>query len=273
MEMEPQLSLRDNIKTNIAKKGAFLYEEVIFILKEELREPKIYFSVLKEISLGKTKLNDIKNVLGVERTLLTRYIETLETLDLIEKQIPVTSKPKSKNTIYFLKDNFFRFWFRFVFPYKKDLERNNNKNFLGNLKRNLDSFIGHSFEQICQEFLLKSELLFHADKIGRQWGRMPKEHKSQYEIDICAINEKTKEILFAECKWKEKANGISILNELKEKAKYVQWNSNKREEYYIIFAKISYLPNHLKIARFKIRMLNSLILKRWKGFLGINKMK
>lgn len=84
---------------------------------------------------------------------------------------------------------------------------------------------------------MKSELWFHADKIGRQWGRTPKEHKSQYEIDICAINEKTKEILFAECKWKEKANGISILNELKEKAKYVQWNDNKRKEYYIIFAK------------------------------------
>ena len=51
------------------------------------------------------------------------------------------------------------------------------------------------------------------------------------------MNEKTKEILFGECKWKEKVNALSILNGLKEKTKNVDWNSNDRKEIYTIFAK------------------------------------
>lgn len=238
LELDQKLSLLENIKFNIAQRGVFLYEEPIFILKEELREPKIYFSLLKEISSGKVKLNDIKNALGVERTLLGRYIETLETLDFIEKQTPVTSSPKSKNTIYFLKDNFFRFWFKFIFPYKKELDTNRSEFFMKNIKKNLNSFIGNSFEIVCQEFLEKT-MIFQYDRVGKQWGKIPKasKDKNQYEIDICALNEKSKEILFCECKWQDKIDACDVLNGLKEKAKYVNWHNGKRKEYYVIFAK------------------------------------
>lgn len=239
LEIDPKLDLLENIKVNIARKGAFLYDEASFILKEELREPRIYFSLLKEISSGKTKLNNIKNALGVESTLLGRYIETLETLDLIEKQIPVTAKPKSKNTHYYLKDNYFRFWFKFIFPYKKDLERNEFKNLLANLRKELNPFIGHSFEQTCKEYILRMNLPFLINKIGRQWGKIPEKPKNenQYEIDIVALNEKTKDILFAECKWQNNVNAKKLLKDLKEKANYVKWKNDKRKEHYAIFAK------------------------------------
>ncbi len=52
-----------------------------------------------------------------------------------------------------------------------------------------------------------------------------------------SINEQTKEILFVECKWQENINATKILKELKEKAKFVQWNIEKRMEHYAIFAK------------------------------------
>ena len=239
LEMDSQLSVIKNVNLNIARKGAFLYEEPIFILKEELREPKIYFSLLKEIAAGKIRLNDLKNALGVERTLLGRYIETLETLDLIEKQIPVTVEPRSKNTCYFMKDNFFRFWFKFIFPYRKNLEMNENKEFLDNLKRNFNVFMGFSFEQICTEFLLRQQdLLFNFTKIGRQWGKFKGEPgKNNYEIDICGLNEKEKKILFGECKWKDKVNAYAVLNQLKKKVEYVDWFKDDRKEYYCLFAK------------------------------------
>lgn len=238
LELNPRLDLWENIKSNIARKGAFLYEEVYFILKEELREPRFYFSLLKEIASGRTRLKYLSDALGVERTLLGRYIETLENLDLIEKQVPPTAKPNSKNTRYFLKDNFFRFWFRFVFPHKKELERKEVKKFLNNLKKNLSSFVGYSFEQICQEFLLKQDL-FSFTKLGRQWGKIPNapKDKNQYEIDFCGINEKEKTILFGECKWQSQVNVYSVLNELKEKAAYVDWHNKERKEYYAIFVK------------------------------------
>ena len=47
-----------------------------------------------------------------------------------------------------------------------------------------------------------------------------------------------KEILFGECKWKEKANVLNILKELEEKAGFVDWNKSKREEIFVIFARL-----------------------------------
>jgi len=76
--------------------------------------------------------------------------------------------------------------------------------------------------------------------IGKWWGAyrdMETKERKTAEIDIVSINELTKEILFVECKWQEKVNARHILADLKEKAKRVQWNNEKRREYYAIFAR------------------------------------
>ena len=97
------------------------------------------------------------------------------------------------------------------------------------------------FEKIILELLKKKVILlrFEFDKINKQWGKIPgvPKDKNQYEIDICALNEKTKEILFGECKWKDNVNPEKVLHELEEKASYIEWNNGKRKEHYVIFAK------------------------------------
>ncbi|MBI3165185.1 MAG: ATP-binding protein, partial [Chloroflexi bacterium] len=45
-------SLEENIKETVLKRGAFLYDEVRFILQQELREPRNYFAVLQAIAAG-----------------------------------------------------------------------------------------------------------------------------------------------------------------------------------------------------------------------------
>ncbi|MFH2092129.1 MAG: hypothetical protein ABIJ31_07175 [Pseudomonadota bacterium] len=48
-------------------------------------------------------------------------------LDILERITPVTetNPEKSKNGLYIIKDNFIRFWFRFVYPYRNCLEMEN----------------------------------------------------------------------------------------------------------------------------------------------------
>jgi uncharacterized protein len=93
----------------------------------------------------------------------------------------------------------------------------------------LGHYSSRIFEDISTEWLGKSRA-FDFTRIGKWW------HKEQ-EIDIVALNEKEKGILFAECKWKENVDVEAILSELKEKAKLVQWNLGGRKESYAIFAK------------------------------------
>jgi hypothetical protein len=82
---------------------------------------------------------------------------------------------------------------------------------------------------VAKQYLIKYNL-FKFTKIGRWW------HKDK-EIDIVALNEQPKEILFAECKWQDKVDAEKVLVELKEKSQYVEWNNEKRKEKYAVFAK------------------------------------
>ena len=85
--------------------------------------------------------------------------------------------------------------------------------------------------------LIKNKILlneFSFDSFGSQWG---KSDKGNYEIDILALNEPKKEILFGECKWKEKVNALKVLNELEEKTRFVDWNNGKRKDVFAVFAK------------------------------------
>ena len=73
--------------------------------------------------------------------------------------------------------------------------------------------------------------IFPFTKIGKWW-------KKDKEIDLIALNEQTKEILFCECKWKDKVNAEKVVKELvEEKIPYVDWNNNDRKESIAVFAK------------------------------------
>jgi len=106
------------------------------------------------------------------------------------------------------------------------------------LQGEINSFIGRKFEKVCQQFLHYNPI-FAFNRIGKEWGNMPagESGKDTYEIDLCAVNEKTKEILFGECKWQSKVDAQVILRELQKKASYVQWFDKQRKEYYVLFAK------------------------------------
>lgn len=239
LEFDKDKTVYENAKSSIATRGSLLYQETDIILKEELREPRTYFSILKEISAGKNTSNELSNALGVERTALTRYLNTLEVLELIELIKPITATKKSRNTIYSLKDNYFKFWFAFVYPFIKDLDSFIFDGFERNLKQNFNSYVGKQFEIVCKEAIRLANPI-NSTNIGKWWGAyrdMETNERKTAEIDIVAINEQAKKILFTECKWQDNVDARKVLAGLKEKAKFVQWSNDVREEHYAVLAK------------------------------------
>ena len=227
-----------NILEKILEKGEILNEEGEFLLREELREPKTYFSILRAISFGNTKFSNIMNYTGLDRNSMTRYLNILRTLGFVRRDVPVTEKSpeKSKKGLYYVDDNYLNFWFRFVFPHRSEIEEDPAEVLETLIKPYYNQFVGRSFENISKQFLqdLNREdvLPFKFLRIGRWWHR-------DKEIDIVALNSETKEILLVECKWKKlgENDAMRILHRLKEKSKYVQWNNGSRSEYYGIIAK------------------------------------
>ena len=122
---------------------------------------------------------------------------------------------------------------------------------LSNIEKELPAYMGKRFEKVCIEFLWTNKI-FEFTKIGRWWGvNKNKESnvREPLEIDIVALNENTKEICFAECKWQEKKVKKHIASELLEKAGYVDWNIKKRKEYFIIFSKSGFEKSCLEFCK------------------------
>lgn len=244
--MDPMKNIEDNIKDNILETDAFLYSEIDFVMKEELREPRNYFAILKAISLGKSKLSEIQNETGLEKSILHKYLFILEDLRLVEKEVSVTERIplKSRKGIYKLQDQFFKFWFRYVLPGKSHLEEGNKNYVMGRVKNDFVHLVADNYEDICIQILKENEEeIFEMDKIGRWW------EKSIGELDIVAFNEKEKKILFGEVKWSNKAIGTDIYEDLRKKSDYVEWNNGKRTDYYCLFSKSGFTPDMIKRAK------------------------
>ena len=106
--------LLNQIKDVVLSKNGFLYEEPNFLLKSESMTAVNYFSIIKAIADGCHKLGKIAGALGQETSALTPYLSTLSELGFVEKRTPITEKnpEKSRKGLYFIADNFIRFWFR-----------------------------------------------------------------------------------------------------------------------------------------------------------------
>ncbi|MEM7533527.1 MAG: ATP-binding protein [Chloroflexota bacterium] len=244
----------EQVEQQILTKGNFLYEEARFLLREQLRRsPDRYFSILEAIAHGNTRNNAIAQASKVEPSQLSHYLESLKGLGLIERIVPITedNPEKSKQGIYRLLDSYLRFWFRYVYPNRSALERNNTTRVQRLVAQTIDQFTGQPFELICQEYIRRHYIddvdvtdpnAEVYDKVGHWWNR-------NHEIDLVAIGEEA--ILFGECKWSTKAVGTNILDDLKQKS-HVALRSIKnppKRVNYVLFSRSGFTENLQAVAK------------------------
>lgn len=224
------------IDANILTKQSFLYDEATFLLQKEVSEVGTYFSIIKAIAAGNHKLSKIASNIEIKQTSLTKYLNTLISLDLIEREIPVTEPNplKSKKGLYRIKDNYILFWFKFIYPNLGFIESGNVSLVMKKIKDNfIDHHVSYIYENICIEKLWSMNadgyFTFSFDKIGRWWN-------NSSEIDIVATDSTGNNILFGECKYRNAKIGIDVLSELEKKANEVEWNKDVRKSLYILFS-------------------------------------
>lgn len=102
--------------------GSLLYDEGGFLVREELRQPREYFSLLHLLARGPRALGDLCGELGIGKHIAGKYLSVLQGLHVLERQVPITRVGTRSAGLYAMTDPFLRFWFRFVFPYKTSLE-------------------------------------------------------------------------------------------------------------------------------------------------------
>lgn len=241
-------SIFEAIEKNVLNRQVFLYEEPVFLLEQEVGEIGSYFSILKAIANGNRKLSKMASVLEVPQSNLTRYLQTLIDLDLLERQVPVTEPDPSvsKQGLYFIKDNFFEFWFKFVYPFRSYIEMDDTAYVMDRIRSHfIESHVSFVFEKVCLQKMWElnrsEELPFRFSRVGRWWDK-------EIEIDIVGLNDTSKEMIIGECKYTGTAVGADVFYQLVEKGRAIPWNRGSRKEYYILFSKSGFKEELSKLA-------------------------
>ncbi len=245
LHLGPGKGFEQNLREHVLRKGEVLYEEVEFLLRTELREPRYYFALLEAISQGKRKLSEIVNATGLGQPLANKYLGVLADLRIIEREVPVTEETplKSKKGLYRISDEFSCFWFRFVFPRRGELEMGRQEAVAADIISQFPSYLGSVYEKVARETLVAHiDDFFPFSAIGRWWDR-------NEEIDVVAVNRDLGSILFCEAKATEKPVGTDILEALREKARKVKWGGADRKEFYCLFSRKGFTDGLLEQAR------------------------
>lgn len=215
LEYDRKMSLWRNIKEKVLSPERALYKDPEFVLRQEVREPRAYFSILESVAKGNTRIGAIMNDTGLDKSTVGKYIAVLTDLHLLEREVPITEKSpmKSRKGIYRLSDHYFRFWFRFVYPNLQAVEEGQQGQVVEKvIQPGMSQFVGLSFEDIVQEALevmgKAGELPIKSMKIGRWWDK-------NVEIDLVGIGERGN--LFCEVKWSRGVDAARILRELEQK--------------------------------------------------------
>lgn len=253
-QFESEKTVKENIAENIVSKGSVLREETRNLLREELREPKNYFSILKTVAHGSTTFNEIVQQTGIKQNSVNKYLLSLRNLHLLEKKLPVTADRKSKRGKYFINDNYFNFWFRYVFPNETFLELDYKKAVNDIIWPSIDNYVSLPFETVCQEILQFDTEDY--SKIGTWW------YQDQ-EIDIVAVNERKNTILFGECKWTKKKMNQKTYEQLRKKANDVKWHNKERKEEFVLFSKSGFTSGLMKTAESEcVKLYDLNVIKR-----------
>ncbi len=209
-------ALAETIAGRILAKGESLYEEPLHLLREEqeIRDPGTYFAIVREIANGCTRVGEISNATDIPTPNLSKMLRRLEALGYVAARSPLTPKgPEARRATYRLTDPFFRFWFRFVFPNRSLLERGRVEDVLQVVERDLDSYMGPAFEDVCRDWAGRfgGDALPASQQLGSWWSR-----DGQTEIDIVGVSRGRYDLL-ASCKWARSAPASTLTQLLEQR--------------------------------------------------------
>lgn len=211
---------RDALEKLVFSEFAPLKGEVRDILIEEFgKEHSTYYEIISAISQGKCSMSEISEMTHVSSSSLSPYFyDLIDLLGVVEHRIPVTDSPKkSKRGRYFLKDNFFRFYGRFMYPALSQYMAGNYNSMIEKVLQEWQSYTGKVFEDMFRE-LITDKIASDYREIGSWWNRRGD------EIDILGIDREKRKVLAVEIKNRELTGDEAkrILNSVVEKVEMVE---------------------------------------------------
>ena len=240
-QLDAQKSTEWNMAHNIFRQGSFLSAEPENYLMQEMRSPTTYNSIITAIANGNEKNSDIANAAHLTTAALNNYLLNLIDLAIIERITPAIHA-KRKQVLYRIKDNLFRFWYRFMPKYTTAINAGMHEIIAAHVAdQELSTFVGPAFETVCRQWLQRKiqegALPVIPTNIGTWWGNDP-EYKKEADVDV-VVTGINSELILGECKWQNSPVGIEVLDLLIHRSKLLMSDDCQSLSLYL-FAKTGF---------------------------------
>ncbi len=210
---KPVRSIQRAIVEEFCSELKFFALEPHFLLREELREPARYFTLLTFLAERRMRQRELAERAKIEPRILASYLETLLELGYLAKVYPaIPGRVNPHRVLYEIADPLLRFWFRFIFPNLQLCRPGQEQNVFDQcIQPNLEAYFGIRFEKLCQEGMAaiygSQNILW--DHIGQYWD-------AQVQIDLVGVR-KDKWLDLGECKWGPVKSLQAVAKELDRK--------------------------------------------------------
>jgi uncharacterized protein len=257
-QFDDRLNILQNLQERIVSPTNVMLTDAPFLLHEQLDEPRNYMSIIETIAAGYHSLTDVARMSGIPRSNISKYLSVLTELGYVERRVPATVRrpEQSKQGRYVITDPYLRFYFRFLAPNLSAIERGRTRQTISLLSDHLPDFIGtHTFEELCREWIdARAELdnfPFLPERVGSYWSK-------EAQVDVVAINWRTKDILLGECKWEQADVGRQVIQTLFDKTEKVLPKSRTWQVHYAFFSRHGFTEPAQELAQSKQALLISL---------------
>jgi hypothetical protein len=232
-QWDPSRGLAWNIVHRLLSKGCVLFQEAELILKEELSaDAAVYQTIIGAVAGGATRPSDIGSRAGLDGRVVSRYLDQLRRLHLVERMAPAGAAEASRRGIWRLADHYLRSWFEFVRANRTDLEAHRAELvYASRVRDRLDAHVSRpAFEDAAREHARRSigvDPGYPARAtIDAWWGPVPDDRDPparrtrEAEVDIVGYDGK-RLVLAGEAKWSRGMGGRAALEQLRRTAVHV----------------------------------------------------
>ena len=238
--LDGSATFEQNVSRLFFEGTGLMYGEPTMLLRQELRDPSTYSSVLRAIAGGATRANTIADQAHVQTSSITAYLRNLCELGIVERVVPHGEAVRSKKSIYRVADPAFAFWFRFVAPFATAVEAGLGGQVATRVlvdQRRAD-YEGHIFERVCQQWVVRQAqagtLPLMVTTVDSWWGTDPVARET-CDVDVVAADDfGKKDVLVGECKWRESFDESDALKTLQRRAPLV---GDYERRWYYVFSK------------------------------------
>lgn len=226
--------LAEHLLTEVFERSGLLHDEAELMLRQSISDPTNHSAVLRSVVHGHNRNNTIHQRTQLEPAHVTKILNSLERLGLVERLRPVTASPRAKKTAYAISDQFLRFHYRFVDPAKSQLRTTDlAATYLNDtVLPQLDHHASYAWEDVCRQHI--QQAIPDVSAVGRWWGQVPTgegRRTEEREIDVVGVNGYGTPLVVGMCKWTTYAVDFDELNLLDRLLAHIDGHTGEEQRY------------------------------------------